>query len=384
MVEVGPNSLKITVGDRVVTERLPRVRCWADQVVHLPGWLLHAGGLSTEEPDVEWGATQGFAQPSIDTGDWVGCARINEIPLGFPTWEGDAYDGYAWYRTTVDVPSDAAGRSAVLLLGSPAQPDDLGWTVFLDGRSVHAEQITAPQLELQLRAEALVPGMHSLAVRVRRSPTPAPDAVRELEGWRHVDPFCHQALVFDPGFPVIDFAHPVIEDDRVVVCDTAGEWRLTITYDGIPEGIQKSTRLEHLGGSATVVADVVLADLVLDRSGRQGIDRHPEGHWAGTGGLLVAGIDPAAVTVATEDGIACLIWPRVTLQPGAMLDLPLVVLAETAEGDHGRVVHDLLSRLGRPPTRSASTTLTAGIRSRIRPNPRSSWMTPSRQRSLRC
>jgi len=82
------------------------------------GWLFKEDPADTTLKNAAW------AQPTFDTSDW----RPIEIDR---TWEsqGIIYDGLAWYRKTVTLPSCPADKRLYLLFGAC---DEQSW-VFVDG-----------------------------------------------------------------------------------------------------------------------------------------------------------------------------------------------------------------------------------------------------------
>lgn len=343
--EVTYGEVVLLTGGLELTDITPVVRLLPGQLVHLGSWRFRFGGVHAEDPAEEAGLHQGYAQPGHDDEGWIRTARINAVPGGLPTWEGDSYEGYGWYRTRFTVSEGMTGP-AQLDLGSPVDGRSLEWSVFLDGQLINEAPLTGATVSMNLGAELLGAGPHLLAVRERIAPTNiSGDRATEREGWRRLDPFCQQSLAFGPGFTEIRFDSEQIGRPGVItMTERTGQWRAEIEYVSRPDGWVKHTRLHHTGSSAITISDVDLASLASSGP----VEVHHEGAWGGLDEtVLLAGIDPAAVVVAQGGRLTCRTWLGLTLEPGAFVDLPPVVIARDTSGFRTCVTR-LLSEFGRP------------------------------------
>lgn len=311
-------------------------------VLHLGPWKVTPGGSRSESPAAETGLASGFHAEDYDDSGWAACSRINEVSIGAPSWESDSFRGWIWYRGEFEVPAGPKG-DGWLTLGSPTECRRLGWDVYLDGTKLTGELVAAPLLDLHIPAARLGPGTHQLAVRQLVDTDVPIDRRQELEGWRRIDVFCQQTLTIGTEFEPIDLVDVTPTDDGVSLQDAAGRWRLDARYEAGPEGVLKTSTLTRLG-ERTTLSDVTIAEIAGDPT-----VVHPEGFWVGlTDGAVVAGVDPAAVTVRSARGAAVRTWPGLSLGPGDSLALPPVFLAVDPEGDPRRPIGRLLTRLGRP------------------------------------
>lgn len=97
-----------------------------DSVVDLSGEWLFRPEFNYARGD-KGNADQGWNQPDIDESEW------KPLRVGTP-WEaqGVSYDGIGWFRKRFAVPSDWAGQTLFLQLGSP----DDGAEVYFNGESL--------------------------------------------------------------------------------------------------------------------------------------------------------------------------------------------------------------------------------------------------------
>jgi sialate O-acetylesterase len=72
------------------------------------------------------GAMNGFASINLPTSDWKPCTLPNLIEVT----QGEQFDGAVWYRRTLDLPTDWAGKSLAMELGTIDDFDD----VYFNGR----------------------------------------------------------------------------------------------------------------------------------------------------------------------------------------------------------------------------------------------------------
>ncbi|MDR2556939.1 MAG: sialate O-acetylesterase, partial [Bacteroidales bacterium] len=91
---------------------------------------------------------------NLDTGDW---SKIN-IP-GY--WNEDV-NGVVWFRKTIDIPSELAGKSALLLLGAIVDADD----VYVNGKWVGNTTYMYPPRRYNVPENLLKSGNNEITVRV--------------------------------------------------------------------------------------------------------------------------------------------------------------------------------------------------------------------------
>ncbi len=109
------------------------------------------------------GEAQGFAEPGHDDSAWP----TMDLPRYWETVKGLEIDGAVWFRRTVELPADWAGRELVLSLGAI---DDFD-TTYVNGQAVGATGLETPNYYLAPRryrvpAELTKTGRATLAVRV--------------------------------------------------------------------------------------------------------------------------------------------------------------------------------------------------------------------------
>jgi hypothetical protein len=151
--------------------------------------ILLAGGLSADQIDLSgpWkfqvdmnntGMDKGWQSPEFNASSW----RTLQVP---GTWESQGiaevnpewvqsddlkqpYTGYAWYRRTVEIPSDWKGKNVFLNLGPI---DDNDWTYF-NGKMIGSTtqrviQVSGIPRSYQVPADAIkFGGTNTIAVRV--------------------------------------------------------------------------------------------------------------------------------------------------------------------------------------------------------------------------
>lgn len=308
-IDVRGDALVTTAATDLPLDRVPVLHLLPPGLCHLTDWVMRYGDPWDAADD---GVRLGLHEPDCDDADWLRAQRCNTISGNFPTWEGDCYRGHAWYRSRFTLPAEAGGRTGRLRLGSPAEARDLSWEVWLDGRALLAEPLRDAVVDLPL---TLTPGDHVLAVRQRIAPPARPDDQRaELEGWRRVDPFCHQAISWDEPEPV--------RLDRVAgpatLTDEGGRWRLELAYR-TEGGTTRSARLRQTGGEPVIISEIELGGRYTELPA----ELHHEGAWAGyPDGWMVAGADPACVITADRDGTVVRCWPGIALAADTDLELP--------------------------------------------------------------
>jgi len=337
------SAVLVPLGTRTVRDALPSLRTMPEVMMHLGPWAVAPGGDVDEEASTEYGLARGYDQPECDDSEWAQSGRINDVPIGAPSWESDSFEGWIWYRTSVTIP-DGAWGDGELTLGSPIEVRSVGWDAFWDGVRLTEELVSSPVLELTVPEHRLSPGRHSLAVRQRitRQEVVA-DRVQEREGWRRIDLFCLQGLTLGSGFEAIELSQAELCDNVVTVRDAAGRWQLDMRYEAYEEGVIKSSTLTRLTGGSVTLSDIDLADLTGE------VDVvHSEGHFAGlAGGVVVAGADPATVAVRSPTGIAVRTWPGLVMGDTDSQALPDVLFAVDPAGDPRTPVRRLLTILGR-------------------------------------
>ncbi len=126
-----------------------------------------AKGGSGENAQEEWfarndaGSAGGWSGAAFSDGAWSAL----EQPLqwtGSPVAELSNLDGIVWFRRTVDLPADAAGKEAILNLGAIDDED----TVWLNGRQVGTTTGFQKQRAYKIHTGLLKSGSNSIAVRV--------------------------------------------------------------------------------------------------------------------------------------------------------------------------------------------------------------------------
>lgn len=99
-----------------------------------------------------------WAQPAFDDADW----STTEVP---GLWQdGPVADksGVVWYRKTIDIPENLAGRDGLLILGAIIDADQ----VFINGEQVGATTYRYPPRRYPVAAALMNAGENTLAVRV--------------------------------------------------------------------------------------------------------------------------------------------------------------------------------------------------------------------------
>ncbi|MFD0744573.1 hypothetical protein ACFQ1L_24215 [Phytohabitans flavus] len=128
----GDGTTRVTVADEAVELRWPRpVVAEPAQLAHIAGWRTIPGGPLSEAAGDEAGLRAGY-HADLDDSTWYAASRINEVTFGFPTWEGESYGGYLWYRTRAARPTAGArspSRSARRWSagGSPGASSPTAW-----------------------------------------------------------------------------------------------------------------------------------------------------------------------------------------------------------------------------------------------------------------
>lgn len=226
-------------------------------VMHISGWRSMVGGVAQVAPDEEEGFKAGFAEADFDDSSWYRTSRINEVTFCFPTWEGDSYDGYLWYRAEVLIGDLSPNR---LLLGSLGERRTLGWRVFVNGAEITSGQAQTSVLDIAI-PEWARPASGStaiVAVQLRvGSPLLDADRVREREGWRRVDLQCLQLLSVDDPWRQL----PLSPDRHTegVVALTAESVSVKARYDTSHGVIRKSVTVQNDGCHPVAIARVDLA-----------------------------------------------------------------------------------------------------------------------------
>ncbi len=341
-VRVIDRGIVVAVGGREFSSQPPVVSTMPTGLLHLGPWRVAPGGSLAEDAATEAGLSAGYAESDLHDDGWAGCSRINEISIGAPSWESDSFRGWIWYRGEFVVPADWVGDGR-LVLGSPTECRRLGWNVYLDGQELTDGVLDAPVLELVIQAALLTPGEHRLAVRQRVAGDVPIERRQELEGWRRIDVFCQQTLTpVAACSPGVALDRVTTAGDLVIFEDSAGEWRIESRWTVCSEGVLARSTLRRLGG-VTILSDVTMAE--IDDTATI---VHPEGFWAALSeGAVVAGADPAAVTVRTGTGAAVRTWPGLRLDADQDVELPAVFLAVDPGGDPRAPIGRLLGQLGR-------------------------------------
>lgn len=327
----GDGTTTVTAGGTAVELRWPRpVVAEPDQLAHIGGWRTIPGGSLAEAPGDESGLRAGYHAADLDDATWYAASRVNEVTFGFPTWEGESYAGYLWYRTKAARP--AAGGPLAVTLGSPLERRRLTWRVFVDGVEATAAPLEGGVVTVDL-PDTGAGGELAIAVQLRVEPVFAAGKAREREGWRGVDKYCYQHVHVAGAFRTLDAveARP----------DGAG---LALTY---PDGITATVRYEAAGDlvrqRVTLDGDGPwVSHVLLTEQARPGAEYHADGAWALWDGRFQAAAHPAAVTHAGESGPVSVYWPGRRITPEQPLAAPDVVV--------GADVRDLLTRIGRERT----------------------------------
>ncbi|BCB76765.1 hypothetical protein Pflav_031750 [Phytohabitans flavus] len=333
----GDGTTRVTVADEAVELRWPRpVVAEPAQLAHIAGWRTIPGGPLSEAAGDEAGLRAGY-HADLDDSTWYAASRINEVTFGFPTWEGESYGGYLWYRTRAARPT--AGGPLAVTLGSPLERRRLTWRVFVDGVEATSAPLSGGVVTVDLPATG--DGDLTIAVQLRVEPVFAADQAREREGWRNVDKYCYQHVHVAGAFRTLDAV-----ESRT---DGGG---LALTY---PDGITASVRYESAGdlvrqrvtfsGDGPWVSHVLLAEQAAP-----GAEYHADGAWALWGKRFQAAVHPAAVTHAGESGPVSAYWLGRRISPDRPVTAPDVVVGAGPTGDGAANVRDLLTRIGRERT----------------------------------
>lgn len=104
------------------------------------------------------GAENLWASEGIDTAEW----STMEIPGYWPQGPRGPLNGSVWFRKTVDIPADAAGQSAKLILGRIVDAD----VAFVNGTRVGSTGYQYPPRRYEVPAGLLREGENTIAVRV--------------------------------------------------------------------------------------------------------------------------------------------------------------------------------------------------------------------------
>lgn len=327
----------------------PTVRVLSDcPAFHIPGWRVLPGGAASQSREAESGFISGYFRPELDDSDWYGAPRINDVPFGYPTWEGDSFHGYLWYRAEIDSPG-ACDEEISIRLGSPAEVRAVEWTVYIDAELVSAGNIR-PLLELNLSPgspghQALcIAGRHLIAVQLRvTNPNETAVRRREAEGWRRVDPFCFQYVSWGPAWSTVSQWADHARSERAGTLEAPG---VSIDYDVEVDGAELTLRSFICNdSSATVcVSEVSLAAVrwpgQQPRTVTEGAFAYTENGW------FAAAAHPGQLTIVDGDAAVPTVWIGRTLRPGESAELPTTVVVAGAQ-DCGRATfREYLSQHG--------------------------------------
>ncbi|BCB91718.1 hypothetical protein [Phytohabitans suffuscus] len=334
----GDGTTRVTVGDTAVELRWPRpVVAEPERLAHIAAWRTIPGGPLTEAPGDEAGLRAGYHAADLDDSAWYSASRVNEVTFGFPTWEGESYAGYLWYRTRTARP--AAGGPLAVTLGSPLERRRLTWRVFADGVEATAGPLTGGVVTVDLPPGG--EGEVTIAVQLRVEPVFAPDRAREREGWRGVDKYCYQHVHVAGAFRTLGAVDARPDGDGLVLTYPDG-LTATVRYESTADLVRQRVTLR---GDGQWVSHVLLAEQAAPGAGY-----HPDGAWALWGRHFQAAVHPSAVTYAGEAGPVSAYWPGRRLTPDTPLAAPDVVAGAGPTGDGAANVRDLLTRIGRERT----------------------------------
>lgn len=323
----------------------PQVQLFGpDPLVQIARWAVAPGGSLDEDFESETGLTQGYADADHDDSGWYSASRISEVSFGYPTWEGDGYRGYLWYRTRISM---ASAQDPVLVLGSPSDPRTLDWRVFVDGRLLTPKCIRGPVIRVPLPANA---AGRDLAVAVQlasRRDWPM-DRLREAEGWKRNESLCYQHVEFAASFTQMDFE--VVDSHASGFRAVSKKHGLHVQVDFAENdpGITKSVTMLNIGADPVVVSSIRLARVRV----QDAVSVHPEGAWAVHGPYFQAVEHPAGCTGWADGAIESVVWPGLRLEPSQEHQFPSVVLAG---GDDPNGAHNVRAHLARVAGRPRQT-----------------------------
>lgn len=310
-------------------------------ILHVRGWRCMPGGDFGQPPHQEDGLRRGFASTDLDDSDWYATSRVNEVTFCFPTWEGDSYEGYLWYRAKVAVGDDRPNR---LMLGSPAERRSLSWRAYINGVEVTVGSVDAAVLDVPI-PETARPAAGTtavVAVQLRIQPPVLPDErSREREGWRRVDLNCLQLLCVDEPWQRLLLTRVQHENDLISL--TGPNATVDIRYSVAGGIIRKSVEMRNSGDRVVTIATADLAAVATDRL----VSYHPEGAWATFGSRFLCVAHPAGCTLPDVGGPTARIWPGLELRPGQVHAFPDVLLGSSDTGDGVDMIHQILTHVGR-------------------------------------
>ncbi|GAA1840554.1 hypothetical protein [Asanoa iriomotensis] len=335
--ETGDGESRVTAGETVLALRWPRLVVAApEEQSHIAQWRLIPGGSLADRTDEEAGLRAGYFETDLDDTTWYAASRVNEVGFGFPTWEGESYAGYLWYRTRIARP--AGNGPLAVTLGSPLERRRLAWRVFADGAEVTARPVEAGMVTVDLPDgdDDLL-----IAVQLRVEPVFGADRVREREGWRSVDKYCYQTVHRAGAFTVLDAVDAVRDADRLTLTYPGGV-TATVTYEATDDLVRQRLTL---AGDGPWISQVLLAEQAVD-----GADYHAEGAWALWGRHFQAATHPAAVTYRGESGPVSAFWPGRRIGAGRELSAPDVVVGIGPTDSGEANVRAVFERIGRERT----------------------------------
>lgn len=308
-------------------------------IAQIANWRVVPGQELDADRAEDRGCRSSFPAPDFDDSGWYRAGRINDVPFGFPTWEPDSFVGCLWFRAPVTTPSAAAPDEPIhLMFGSPIEPRELEWSVYVEGTQVTTTPVRAGLLDLTIDPGApghdvlSRPGRHLLAIHLRVSRMPAHSSrLREAEGWKRVDPFCYQQVSWGRPWTSVDDWIVDVPDgtDRLV----SPEHGLTVDYE-ITDDADDTVVALVLRNTQPHPVDVSHVGLTHVRWPQHQLVAHPEGAFAAsTGGAFVGAAHPGQLTIVTGDVATPTLWVGTELAAGQSLSLPPVVIgARGADG----------------------------------------------------
>ena len=322
----------------------PRLHAFTGKpIIHIAGWRSMVAGSAESTPDDEEGARAGYAEPGFDDSGWYKTSRINEVSFCFPTWEGDSYRGYLWYRTELRTGDVRPNR---LILGSHGERRGLAWRVFINGTEVTSGPQSTPIVDLSIPESALPQFSDSIVIAVQvlvEPPELEPERLRERESWRRVDLQCLQILCVDEPWQEIPLA--LTEADGHWLTLTGGDTSVRAVYDTCGGVVRKVVSVRNDG-----TADVTIARAELAASHPQGpVSYHSENAWAIFGDQFLCVAHPAGFTGPIDDRPTAHVWPGVTLRPGETHAFPEVLFGRSDTGNGIDAIRRILQAVGRDP-----------------------------------